>query len=185
MLIPLGILSLGAIFAGGLFYGPMFHSSEFWAGAIYTAPSTDIVHAIDEIKHDHNYAWVFWAPLVVTVLGFLIATFTYLFNRGVGKRMADQGGPLHSMFSNKWYFDEIYQATIVKGTRGLGDLFWKIGDMKIIDGLGPNGVTWLTRWGSRRISAMHTGYLYHYAFVIILGAMLFGGLVFALNGGAS
>lgn len=185
MLIPLGILSLGAIFAGGLFYDPMFHSSDFWAGAIYTAPSTDIVHAIDEIKHDHNYAWVFWAPLVVTLAGFLVATMTYFFNRGIGKRMADQGGPFHSMFFNKWYFDEIYEATFVKGTRGLGDLFWKLGDMKIIDRFGPDGVTWLTRWGSRRISSMHTGYLYHYAFVIILGAMLFGGITFVLNGGAS
>jgi len=186
MLIPLAVLSLGAIFAGGLFYDPMFHSSEFWAGAIYTAPTTDIVHAIDEIKYDHSYAWVFWGRLVVTVIGFLIATFTYLFNRGIGKRMAEQSGPLHMLFSNKWYFDEIYQATIVKATRGLGDLFWKIGDMKIIDGFGPDGVTWLTRWGSRRISAMHTGYLYHYAFVIIGGVMIFGGIiVFALNGGAS
>ncbi len=185
MLVPLAILSLGAIFAGFLFYDPMFHGTAFWAGAIYTAPTTDIVHAIDEIKHDHNYAWVFWAPLVVTIIGFLIATFTYYFNRGIGKRMADQGGPFHSMFSNKWYFDEIYEATIVKATRGLGDLFWKVGDMKIIDRFGPDGVTWLTRWGSRRISAMHTGFLYHYAFIVILGAMLFGGVIFFLKGGIS
>lgn len=185
MLIPLGILSLGAIFAGGLFYDPMFHSSEFWAGAIYTAPTTDIVHAIDEIKHDHNYAWVFWAPVVVTIIGFLFATFTYYFNRGIGKKMADQSGPLHMLFSNKWYFDEIYEAIIYKPIRWLGDLFWKTGDTKIIDGLGPNGVTWLTRWGSARISAMHTGYLYHYAFVIIGAAIIFGAIVrFSSNGGA-
>ena len=185
MLVPLALLSLGAMFAGWFFYDAMFHGTAFWAGAIYTAPTTDIVHAIDEIKHDHSYAWVFWAPLIVTVVGFLIATFTYYFNRGIGKRMADQGGPFHSMFSNKWYFDEIYEATIVKATRGLGDLFWKVGDMKIIDRFGPDGVTWLTRWGSRRISAMHTGFLYHYAFVIILGAMLFGGVIFFLKGGIS
>lgn len=184
MLVPLALLSVGAIFAGLLFYDPMFHSSEFWAGAIYTAPTTDIVHAIDEIKHDHNYAWVFWAPVVVTILGFLIATFTYFFNRGIGKRMADQGGPFHSMFYNKWYFDEIYEATVVKATRGLGDLFWKIGDMKIIDGLGPDGVSWLTRWGSRRISALHSGFLYHYAFIIIGGAIIFGGILYLMSGGA-
>ena len=89
------------------------------------------------------------------------------------------------LFSNKWYFDEIYQATIYKATRGLGDVFWKIGDKKIIDGFGPDGVTWLTRWGSKRISAMHTGYLYHYAFVIIGGVMVFGAIiVFGLSGGA-
>ncbi len=186
MLIPLGLLSLGAILAGAVFYDPMFHHSEaFWAGAIYTAPTTDIIHAIDEIKHDHSFEWVFWAPLVVTVLGFLIATFTYLFNRGLGNRMADQGGPFHSMFFNKWYFDEIYEATLVRLTRWLGDVFWKIGDMKIIDRFGPDGATWLARWSAARISAAHTGYLYHYAFIIIGGVMLLGGVLFYLSGGAN
>lgn len=184
MLIPLALLSIGAIFSGLLFYDPMFHSSAFWGGAIYTAPTTDIVHAIDEIKHDHSYAWVFWAPVIVTIIGFLIATFTYLFNRGIGKRMADQGGPFHSMFFNKWYFDEIYEATVVKATRGLGDLFWKIGDKKIIDGLGPDGVSWLARYSARRMSALHTGFLYHYAFVIIGGAIVFGGILYMMRGGA-
>lgn len=185
MLVPLGLLSVGAIFAGLVFYAPMFHHGDaFWAGALYKAADNDVIHAIDEIKHVASFAWVFWAPLVVTVLGFLIATFTYLFNRGIGKKMADQGGPLHSLFYNKWYFDEIYEATVVKLTRGLGDLFWKVGDKKIIDGFGPDGVTWLTKWGSRRISAMHSGYLYHYAFIIIGGALIFGGVLFVLNGGA-
>lgn len=185
MLVPLALLSLGAILAGFLFYDPMFHSGDaFWAGAIYQAADNNVIHGIEDLKHGGHFEWVFWAPLVVTIIGFLFATFTYFYNRGIGKRMADQGGPFHSMFYNKWYFDEIYGATIVKATRGLGDLFWKIGDMKIIDGFGPDGVTRLTKWGSQRLSAMHTGFVYHYAFVMIGAALVFGAVLFVLSGGA-
>lgn len=185
MLVPLALLAFGAAFAGLAFYNPMFHHSEaFWGSAIYVAPDNHIIHDIDELKEAHTAEWVFWLPLIVTVIGFIVATFTYLFNRGIGERIAAQGGPLHSMFYNKWYFDELYNATVVRLTRWLGDVFWKVGDKRIIDGLGPDGLARLSRWGARRMSAMHTGYLYHYAFVIIGGALLFGAVMFIRNGGA-
>ncbi|MEM7767771.1 MAG: NADH-quinone oxidoreductase subunit L [Pseudomonadota bacterium] len=185
MLVPLGLLSVGAVAAGWVFYDPMFHHGEgFWGDAIYRAASNHVIHDIDTIlKKDAQYEWVFWAPLVVTVLGFLVATFTYLFNRGVGKRIADSGGPLHKLFSNKWYFDEIYQVVFVGGAAFLGNLFWKTGDERIIDGAGPNGVAALTRWGARRVSAMHTGFLFHYAFLIIGAALVFGAVLYWRSGG--
>lgn len=181
MLVPLGLLSLGAIFAGFIFYGSFVghHQAEFWAGSIYTTPDNHLLEEKYEVP-----GWVFWAPLAVTVTGFLIATFTYLFNRGFGAKIAKSGGPLHSLFANKWYFDEIYNATIIAGARWLGGFFWKTGDKRIIDGLGPDGVTALAQWTSRRLSAMHTGYLYHYAFVIIGAALVFGAVIFWRVGGA-
>lgn len=186
MLIPLILLAIGAVFAGATFYDPMFsHGKEFWGEALYKAEGNDLYYGIKKLKEDASKHWVFYAPIIVTVIGFLFALFTYYFNRGVGKRIADSGGPLHSMFSNKWYFDEIYNATIVKATRGLGDLFWKVGDKKIIDGLGPDGVSGATKWISRKQSQMHTGFLYHYAFVIIGAALVFGGILYLRNGGIS
>ena len=181
MLIPLGILAVGAVFAGLVFYGSFVghHQAEFWAGSIYTAADN---HLLEEKYNVPE--WVFWAPLFVTVTGFVIATFTYLFNRGFGQKVAASGGPLHSLFANKWYFDEIYNATIIAGARRLGDVFWKTGDKRIIDGLGPDGVSSLSQWASRRLSAMHTGYLYHYAFVIIGAALIFGAVIFWRVGGA-
>ncbi|MEM9939267.1 MAG: NADH-quinone oxidoreductase subunit L [Pseudomonadota bacterium] len=185
MLLPLAILCIGAVFAGVTFYDPMFHYGEaFWGQSIYRAEDNQVIAGIYEMKKVPEHAWVFWAPLVVTITGFLIATFTYLFNRGIGKRIAQSGGPLHAMFENKWFFDELYNATLVKGTRWLGDTFWKVGDKKIIDGLGPDGVASVVKWGSRRLSAMHTGYLYHYAFVIIGAALIFGAILFWRSGGA-
>ncbi|MEM0986033.1 MAG: NADH-quinone oxidoreductase subunit L [Pseudomonadota bacterium] len=185
MLIPLILLSIGAVAAGWTFYDPMFHHGEgFWRDAIYRASDNHVIHDIDKVlKKNPEYEWVFWAPLVVTVIGFTIATFTYLFNRGVGKRIAESGGPLHSLFSNKWYFDEIYQATLIRGSALLGDVFWKTGDQRIIDGTGPNGIAALTQWSARRLSALHTGYLYHYAFVIIGAALVFGAVLYWQSGG--
>jgi NADH-quinone oxidoreductase subunit L len=185
MLLPLALLSLGAIFAGWVFYDPMFHHGEgFWGDALYRAADNHIIHDIDEIKHEPGFAWVFWAPVIVTVAGFLVATFTYLFNRGFGKRVAASGGPLHTFLYNKWFFDELYQYTIVKPLAWLGDTFWKTGDGRIIDGFGPDGVAAASKWGARRLSAMHTGYLYHYAFVIIGAALVFGGVLYWRSGGA-
>ncbi|MEO0466614.1 MAG: NADH-quinone oxidoreductase subunit L [Pseudomonadota bacterium] len=184
MLVPLVLLCLGAVFAGAVFYDPMFHHSEgFWAGSIYRAEANHIIHDIDGVlKKDESLHWVFYAPVIVTVAGFVIAVLTYLVNRGIGKRVADTGGPLHAFLFNKWYFDEIYQWIIIKPLAWLGDTFWKTGDGRIIDGFGPNGIRDLTTWSSRRLSAMHTGYLYHYAFVIIGAALVFGGILYWRGG---
>ncbi len=181
MLVPLALLSLGAVFAGFYFYDAFVDANNeaFWAGAIYRAEANHILHDRHNVPE-----WVLWAPLVVTVGGFLIATFTYFFNRGIGARVAASGGPLHALFSNKWYFDEIYQATLVRGSALLGNLFWKA-DKKVIDGIGPDGLAKLAAVSSRRLSLMHTGYLYHYAFVIIGAAILFVAILVLRSGGAN
>ena len=181
MLIPLALLSIGAVFAGFYFYDAFVDANNeaFWAGAIYRAEANHVLHDRHNVPE-----WVLWAPLVVTVGGFLIATFTYFFNRGVGARVAASGGPLHALFSNKWYFDEIYQATLVRGAAFLGNIFWKA-DKKVIDGIGPDGLAKIASASSRRLSAMHSGYLYHYAFVIIGAAILFGAVLWLRSGGAN
>jgi NADH-quinone oxidoreductase subunit L len=181
MLIPLALLSLGAMFAGFYFYNAFVdgQNEAFWAGAIYRSAENHVLHARHDVPD-----WVIWAPLVVTVGGFLIATFTYFFNRGIGKRIADSGGPLHALFYNKWFFDEIYQATLVRGAALLGNLFWKA-DKKVIDGIGPDGFAKVASISSRGLSRMHSGYLYHYAFVIIGAAITFGAILWMRSGGAN
>jgi len=181
MLIPLGLLSMGAIFAGFYFYDAFVEANNeaFWAGAIYRAAENHVLHDRHNVPE-----WVLWAPLVVTIAGFVLASMTYFFNRGVGARIAASGGPLHALFSNKWYFDEIYQATLVRGSAFLGNIFWKA-DKKIIDGVGPDGVAWFAGFSARRLAKLHTGYLYHYAFVIIGAAIVFGAILWLRAGGAN
>ncbi|MHA6288682.1 NADH-quinone oxidoreductase subunit L [Maricaulis sp. CAU 1757] len=131
----------------------------------------------------HPPVWVLLAPFAVTLLGFLGAVYAYLIREGLGARIAARGGPLHAFLYNKWYVDEIYHFVFVRGARGLGDLFWKIGDVKLIDGLGPNGVAGTTLATAKRIASGQSGFVYHYAFVMLIGILGFTLWIVAGAGG--
>jgi len=175
MLIPLGLLSIGAIAAGFVFTGYFVghHEAEFWRGAIFSAPTNHVLHEAHNVPE-----WVKWAPLVVSLLGLFGAWWVYIAREGMGARIAANRGPLWTFLYNKWFFDEIYDATVVRAARFLGDLFWKGGDQKIIDGLGPDGVSALSVAIGKRTGRLQTGYVYHYAFVMLLGVA--GLLTYAL-----
>jgi NADH-quinone oxidoreductase subunit L len=166
MLIPLVVLAFGAIGAGFIFNKAFVGEGrdEFWRGAIHVAASNQVLSKIEELP-----SWVGLAPLVSAIIGSLVAVYVYLLHEGLAKRLADRNTPLYRFLYNKWYFDELYQATFVAGAKALGDVFWKVGDQKLIDGLGPNGVAWLAARTGKRLGKAQTGYVYHYAFVMLLG----------------
>ena len=110
-----------------------------------------------------------FSPLIFAVIGLAIAAYVYLLHEGMGARLAARRGPLYLFFYNKWFFDELYQATFVRAAKWLGDLFWKGGDQRIIDGLGPDGVSAVSYEVGKRTGRLQTGYVYHYAFVMLLG----------------
>ena len=174
MLIPLLVLSIGAVFAGFAFHHQFIgeESAEFWRGAIFTLPSNHVL-----AEHELPLL-IGQAPLIAAVIGLLVAAYVYLLKEGLGERMAARRGPLYLFFYNKWFFDELYQATFVKAAKALGDLFWKVGDQKLIDGLGPDGVSKASYAVGRATGKAQSGYVYHYAFVMLLGVA--GLLSFAL-----
>jgi NADH-quinone oxidoreductase subunit L len=151
-------------------------------GAVATEEHAATGDAAHVGEHHELPAWVIWAPFVVTVTGFFGAIIFYLLAPGVPRRMAKNGGPMHAFLSHKWYFDEIYRFVFVKGTAALGDLFWKVGDKKIIDGMGPDGVTGVAKAGAGGLSKLHTGYIFHYALVILVSAVVFAAFVLAGQG---
>ncbi len=122
----------------------------------------------------HPPAWVLWAPVGVSAVGFGLAAIFYLFNQGLGAKAAAAGGPLHAFLYRKWFFDEIYDFVFVKGARALGDLFWKVADQKIIDGLGPHGAAALSNFTARQLRRLQSGYLYHYSFLMLAALVAFG-----------
>jgi len=132
--------------------------------------------------HHHVPTWVLWSPFAVTLAGFLGAVWVYLLNPGMGRRLAERGGPLHAFLYNKWYFDELYNAVFVRGARFLGDVFWKIGDVRIVDGFGPDGFAAAVRAGAARLSRIQTGYLYHYALVMLLAVVIVAGALILARG---
>jgi NADH-quinone oxidoreductase subunit L len=136
----------------------------FWRGVLATASSNAILDQIAFLP-----AWVIWGPLTVTALGLFGAWYAYVRHEGLGARIAARRGPVWLFLYHKWYFDEIYHAVFVRGAEVLGDLFWKGGDKALIDGLGPDGVSTASYALGRATGRLQTGYVYHYAFVMLLG----------------
>lgn len=176
MIVPLLVLSIGAVFAG-LVFAPYFighHEGEFWKAAIFSGPHNHVLHEAHNVP-----TWVKWSPLVMTLIGTFVAFWLYVLKEGMARRMAERGSAVHAFLYNKWYFDELYDFVFVKGAKALGDLFWKVGDVKIIDGGGPNGFAWLSRKFAGGLARFQSGYVYFYAFVMLIGLCLF--LAFALT----
>ena len=166
ILVPLLLLSIGAVAAGFAFHerfvGP--ERADFWKGAVFALANNKVLDF-----EGHLPALVVWAPLTVTAIGFVTAWWAYILNEGLGARIAARRGILWSFLYNKWYFDEIYDFIFVRGAKALGDLFWKVGDQKLIDGLGPNGFAAVSAAIGKRVGRFQSGYVYHYAFVMLAG----------------
>jgi NADH-quinone oxidoreductase subunit L len=122
----------------------------------------------------HIPSWVLWAPFAVTLAGFLLALPIYFFSQTMGAAIARTFAPINAFLSKKWYFDELYDAVLVKGARALGDLFWKGGDKRIIDGLGPDGFAWMSKFTARQMRRIQTGYVYHYSFFMLIAVAAIG-----------
>jgi len=166
MLAPLLVLALGATIAGGAFV-ELFVGTErisFWRGVIYTLGGRSV---LDDLGH--LPAWVVWGPLSVTALGLFAAWYVYIRREGLGARIADRRGPIWLFLYNKWYFDELYDAVFVRGAKALGDVFWKGVDKGVIDRLGPDGVSAASYLVGKAAGRLQSGYVYHYAFVMLLG----------------
>ena len=166
MTIPLILLGAGALFAG-LVFAPAFIGegyNEFWKGAIFTSEHNHILHSMHEVPE-----WVKQSPFVMMLGGFVLATIFYLWKPHLPGQLAQSQPLLYKFLLNKWYFDELYDIIFVRAAKAIGRFLWKQGDGRVIDGMGPDGVSArvldLTGWAVR----MQTGYLYHYAFAMLIG----------------
>jgi NADH-quinone oxidoreductase subunit L len=169
MLIPLGLLAAGAILAGfplvERFIGHDYDG--FWKGALFTGPNNHVLHDM----HDHAKlaAWVPYAPFVMMVGGFILAYLLYLRHPDVPAKIAERHGALYRFLLNKWYMDELYDLLFVKPARRLGHFLWKKGDGAVIDGFGPDGVAASVSRITSQVVRLQTGFVYHYAFAMLLG----------------
>ena len=168
MLIPLFVLAAGAVFAG-YFADEYFvgHGrGEFWKNSILVLPGHDSIGAAEE-----NSALIDYLPLVAALAGIAVAYFCYVLRPGIPPALALRFRALYLFLLNKWYFDELYDRLFVKSAFSLGDGLWKTGDGMIIDGLGPDGIAATTRELAREASRLQTGYVYHYAFAMLIGVV--------------
>ena len=175
MLFPLYVLAIGALCAGFVFkdYFIGHDYKEFWGTSLANG---EVMHEMHDVP-----GWVVWSPFVAMVVGFVVAWIFYIRDTSIPKRLAAQHEPLYRFLLNKWYFDEVYNAIFVRPTMWLGRFLWKKGDGFLIDGFGPDGVSHVVTDITRGVVRLQTGYLYHYAFAMMIGVaaliswFMFGG----------
>jgi NADH-quinone oxidoreductase subunit L len=170
MLLPLLLLATGALFSGVLGYkaGIVEYGSDFWGNAIFTLPTNQI------LEHAHHVpVWVLALPIAMGVSGIFFAWVFYIAKPSLPKAFHDAFPQLYQFLLNKWYFDELYEKLFVKPSKQLGDHFWKKWDTLIIDDLGPNGAALASLKTALQTKKLQTGYLYHYAFAMMIGLLLF------------
>ena len=169
MLVPLAILALGSLGAGALFYNLFIGDdyTEFWRTVLYIGPDNRILQDI----HHVPFA-VFAAPTVMMAIGFAIAGMFYLAWPRIPDFLAEKLRPIYLFLLHKWYFDELYDWAFTRPAFRLGRFLWKVGDGTVIDGIGPDGIAARVLEVTRSVVRVQTGYVYHYAFAMLIGVAL-------------
>ena len=169
MLIPLFVLALGAIFSGWYFYNDFvgYNWKEFWGNSIFISEK----HKAFKLAH-YVPLWVKYLPIFLAILGILCAYLFYILNPNLPKILSKKFSSIYNLFFNKWYFDELYDYLFVKSFIKFGNYFWKKGDEGTIDRFGPNGISKLVKNISSKSIIIQSGYIYHYAFAMLIGLVV-------------
>ena len=168
MTLPLLVLSIGAIFSGWLGYELFVGTGmdRFWGDSILILP----IHTAMEHAH-HVPTWVKLLPVVLATSGVVLAVLCYSVWTGLPAAMVRTFRPVHTFFFNKWYFDELYDAIFVRPAVRIGEILWQKGDRDTIDGLGPDGLSGLVIRVSAAASRLQSGFVFHYAFAMLIGVV--------------
>ena len=169
MTLPLVPLALGAIFAGWMGYDLFVghHWQDFWGASIFILPSHDAMEAAHHVP-----TWVKLLPIGLATAGVVGAYIAYVRLPWLPISVAGRAGALYRFLFNKWYFDELYDRIFVGPAVRIGRLLWVRGDKGVIDHYGPDGLSALVARLSGRLVQMQTGYVYHYAFAMMIGVVV-------------
>ena len=163
--IPLLLLVVGSIFSGFLF-------KEFLIGHDYNNFWRDSIQILEKFDHSGIPLWLLViTPFFVTIL-IPVSFYLYIKKTNVLDGIAIKYKSLYNFLLNKWYFDELYNQIIIKPTKFIGSFFWEKGDIKIIDRLGPDGISKIIKIISNKSSKFQSGYIYDYAFIMLIGLSL-------------
>jgi len=166
MLVPLYVLGIGAVLSGAVFYGVFFGDvnliDQFFAGALV------VDHGIIEDAH-HVPLWVKWSATIAMLIGFGVAWLMYISRPESPARLAAQHQGLYQFLLNKWYFDELYDRIFVRPGIWLGRSIWRGFDDWLVDHTIVEGLGHRVRDITGQIVRLQSGYLYHYAFAMLIG----------------
>lgn len=164
MIIPLLLLAVGAIFSGYVFHEIFIgENTQFWGKAIFFLKQT---------AHVHPPLWLMILIPTLVISAIPLSFILFLKRKDIVEGFVNNNKPFYTFLVKKWYFDELYDLIFVKSFRGIGTFLWQRGDVKTIDAYGPDGVAKVVKNLSDRASRVQSGYLYHYATVILIGLIL-------------
>jgi NADH-quinone oxidoreductase subunit L len=170
---PLVMLAIPSVLAGYLIDPVVF--GDFFNGVIHVAPQHDVLTAIGEHYHGpvSFVLHAFGGPAVyLAIAGVATAWYIYVKNPSIADNVKQRFGTIYKVLVNKYYADDFNEAVFAGGARGVGQLLWKIGDTTIIDGFIVNGSARVVGWVASVVRNVQSGYLYHYAFSMIIGLLL-------------
>ena len=162
MLIPLVLLSIGAIFAGMLFKDLFVGNGidSFWKNSVFF---------LEPLSSEHPPIWFLLLTPILVTLSIPISYYLFVKNKEIVDGIVRVNQPLYKFLKNKWYFDELYELLFIKSSKKIGSFLWKFCDVKIIDGFGPDGISSLIKRFSQKANKFQSGFIYQYAFVMLLG----------------
>jgi len=163
ILVPLIVLALGAIFAGILFKDLFIGhetSYEFWSSSI---------KFLEPLSKNHPPIWFIYLTPVLVIISIPLAYYLFIKNKKIVDSIVKSNKPFYLFLKNKWYFDDLYDYIFVKPSKKIGYFFWKKIDVSIIDKFGPDGISQLIKYFSLKAVKFQSGYIYQYAFVMLIG----------------
>ena len=166
MIIPLIILAIGSIL-GGILFKDLFIGQEssyvFWKSSI---------KFLDPLSIDHPPIWFIILTPALVIISIPVSFYLFVKNKNVTKVLIEENRPFYLFLKNKWYFDEFYEFIFIKPLKFLGYFFWKKVDGSIIDKFGPDGISKIIKNFSIKAVKFQSGFIYQYAFVMLLGFSL-------------
>ncbi len=172
--VPLALLAIPSVVIGAMTIEPLLFGDVF-KGIITVAPAHDVLKPLGEHFHGamsfalHGLTGL---PFILVLVGFASAFYLYMVKPEVPAMIQQKFSGLYDIMIRKYLFDEIYQAVLMRGSRSLGTVLWKYGDAGLIDGIMVNGTARLVGWVAAVTRHVQTGYLYTYAFAMIIGLLI-------------
>ncbi len=166
MIIPLFVLAIGAIFSGIIFKELFIGhetSYEFWNKSILF---------LEPLSQKHPPNWFLFLTPILVIIAIPFSFYIFVINKKIVDTIVDMNRPIYQFLINKWYFDDIYEYLFVNPSKMIGLFFWKKIDGSVIDKFGPDGISALIKNFSIKAVKFQSGYIYQYAFIMLLGISL-------------
>ena len=165
IIFPLAILVLGSIFSGIIF-------KDFLIGYNYSYFWNNSVLILQNFDHSRIPIWLLFITPILVTLAIPLSYYLYIKDNKFLEIIKAKNNSIYNFLLNKWYFDEIYNFLFVKPIKLIGSFLWKSGDIKTIDRFGPDGISKIAKFISNKSTKFQTGYIYDYAFIMLLGLSL-------------